>query len=231
MYPRGFARTLKSLLKKELCTLLFFLLNTGALVGWHLCIGSGAENNYSVVRKIISIVFHVVPIVTVTFLYLMKKIENQLFTWLLGISRGYLLYDIPMMYLFPGMEDSVWSNILYTLHHIVFFTITYFSSKYAKYIAMGLLSEISNIPLNYVLVFQDDVVVSNTLLFKLMCIALLLSYFLFRVVNFCVLEVWMMQKYRRGKATMLEAVLLLPLCCMNFYWFFRLIEGAIKKLS
>ncbi len=221
--------------KREKVTILCFLLDVGVFFFYSWCLGmeySGVAYRVQAykLRKVIATFLHCVPIVGVAVLYLKKKIDTKLFALLLGISRGYLLYDTGYL-LYEVYGGVLWKDfwckhVVFMLHHLLFFVVTYYTARYADYIAMGVLAEIPTIFLNYVLAFRQDEIVNKTFFFKLFGVVAIMSYFMFRVANFCVLSWRMVQEYKNGHLKLVELMIVLLLCVMNCVWFVGLLYEA-----
>ncbi len=207
-----------------LCTLVFLLFKM------HAQKSNDPQKYLHHMRSLISLSFHVLPVLMVALLYLTKHISMRSFALLLGLSRGYMLYDIPGILWFE--DYALDARITYLLHHLFFFVITYYVPRYGDYIAKGLLSEITNVPLEYVLCYRHDPMINGTVYFRLVSAFLLGSYFILRVCNFSYLMHCMRKQYIVTREGLWEIVVFIPLCAINYYWFYLLVRKArfMKKV-
>lgn len=159
-------------------------------------------------------------------LYLLDMVS---YIWLENVFRfsiGYLLADI--IYLFDdtiNYDLSIVYTMLMIIHHIL--TINYENIIFiiddnlvvlARYIlARFFLAELALIPLNYSW-YLINTKQEKTLKFTFASSFTVISYFVFRVINFTELfyQLYMLEHY-------FYLFIGLPIGIMNYYWFYKLI--------
>ena len=141
-------------------------------------------------------------------------------------SIGYLLVDI--IYIFDenvNYDMSIVTMMLTIIHHLL--TINYENLIFvvddnlielARYVlSRSLLSEFAIIPLNYAW-YLINTKQTNSFKFNIASSITIISYFLFRIVNFTELyyELYMLEQY-------FYLGIGIPIGILNYYWFYKLI--------
>jgi len=141
-------------------------------------------------------------------------------------SIGYLLVDI--IYIFDenvNYDMSIMTTLLTIIHHLL--TINYENLIFvvddnlielARYVlSRSILSELAVIPLNYAW-YLINTKQSNSFKFNIASSITIISYFLFRIVNFTELyyELYMLEQY-------FYLGIGIPIGILNYYWFYKLI--------
>ncbi|MEM9737779.1 MAG: TLC domain-containing protein [Bacteroidota bacterium] len=170
---------------------------------------------------------HAVIAFTSALLFLTHTITSKAWDTLMNASRAYVLYDIGLMLLYPATSSSIQLDVS---HHMILFFIMLFTFRHARYIAMGLLCEITQIPFYiswYLLKWDMD----STMLFKIFAFLTLLICFIFRVCLFSYIIYRLIRDYVYDKEliTIPEILTFVPIACMNYYWFYLLVQKAIDS--
>jgi hypothetical protein len=150
-------------------------------------------------------------------------ISSNDFAALSFIPIGYCIYDTLIYY---GKSELYIKGDSFTpLHHAIFALLSYFYiEKYSQEVAIGYLAELSNPALHacyIILYFKKD---SQSILFKILSIWILISFFIFRLCGMTYL--CFRAYYSEGVH---EFIVLLILLNMNVMWFDKLINKAREQ--
>ena len=166
-------------------------------------------------------------------------LNDQSFYNLLGYSFGFVIFDTYLYYkiIRESNKDRA-LNIQMGFHHLgmclsyMYPLLNYYSivdlpNYYVPILSSIYLSEISVLPFNicYISIKEKK---TNTALFKYSSICTLISYFLFRVVNFSYINYFL---YRKNNYSY---VLFTPFVFLNYYWYYKIVKKAInveKKIN
>jgi hypothetical protein len=173
-----------------------------------------SDKDYSKLFGYINSCIHANIIYISSFLFLLNIIDFSIWIQCFDIIRGYCFYDfLLILYNNPFDYQMI-------IHHIIFFIGTYnnYIFKYPSQMAIGLLSEISNQFL-YFGWFLIKKKLDYTKLFQINAIFLLISFFIFRVLNFSYFSFFIFQH-----CDLFENILFLPITLLNYYWFYLLLR-------
>ncbi len=187
-----------------------------------------AQSQLSWASKLLALLHSSTALIIAT-LFLSKVIKLSTWAFLINITRGYLIAALVIHFFYPNTSHSFFTDLM---HHIPFFCITLYIHKYPKYIAMGFFSEAALLPMYstwYLLKWS----LQNSLSFKLFALLTLVLYLVCRVLLFTYLFWGMWKNYRdkRKGTTLLEAILILPITILNYYWFGLLLQKAYVQLA
>jgi len=142
----------------------------------------------------------------------------------LNFTMGYVLYDIGVI-----MNDkSIPNRIEVIVHHVILYMMLTLRESFFVECVFGMLSEISTIFLNTSwIMYQSGN--TNSLIFCLNKYAIIITYLIFRVVNFPVLIIYgIMNNLNLGWIFYLGAAVI---TILNFYWFVLLLRKAKSTKS
>ena len=153
-------------------------------------------------------------------LYLFNYINVNLTSFFIDLSLGYTIFDLTVILSNTQMFD--WKGTL--IHHIAMLLLLSGRELFFDEVAIGLLSEISTIFLNLSwILYQSNK--TDTKIFKIISILVLVSYFFTRVLNFPYLTYIAIIVYNLHP---IFYTMILSLTVINIYWFKLLFAKALN---
>lgn len=184
--------------------------------------GFSHKDYINLISRINSII-HTIIITNICNNFLTGKINQEIFIENLEITKAYIIYDfLILFYYFKEMN----SPYLMIIHHIVFL-ISLFSNKlnmYPYYVAEGLFSEITNIPL-YMCWFLLKIKKTKISLFLTNSVITITLFYKFRVITFTKLFLISLSEQEHN-----ESIILFIIMSLNIYWFVLLIMKFMESI-
>lgn len=175
------------------------------------------NSSYNKLTSYINSCVHAKIVYVLSFLFLINVIDVSIWKICLDITRGYCFYDT-LMVLFNDPYD--YQTLI---HHIFLFigTYSYYITLYPHQTAIALLSEITNqfLYIGWLLIKKD---LKDTIYFKINGMILLISFFLFRIINFTYLLYFLITY-----CDIYNSIIFIPITLLNYYWFYLLIQKIL----
>ena len=164
---------------------------------------------------------HAIAIFTASLLYLLGRVNLATYRKILAISIAFFMFSFLMELAYIIAVKEVHFLIMYPA--AVLLCITVYRKKYPDLIARGMLSELAT-PFMCACSLLVEKNQGGTTLYKLMFVMTLITWAIFRVVNFTMIYRTL---YKR-KASIGEYIAFTPVALMGYYWFGQLL---ISRLS
>jgi len=165
-------------------------------------------------------IIHSVLITVPCLLYLFDYISKTATSFFIDLSIGYAIYDLTIV--INNYEIFDWKGIF--IHHFAMLFLLSYRESYFDEVAKGMLSETATIFLNISwILYQSNK--TNTLLFNLNSIVVLILYFFTRVLSFPYLTFTLIINYNLN---IVIYIMSCTLSVLNIYWFKLLINKALS---
>ncbi len=178
---------------------------------------------------------HATLIVTTSAFYLIRKCSFATWEKVVYVTIGYLSYDIinytyNLYVMTPFYDIGVFRIFIELyLHHLIMMGLLLLPlKKYGKTPVVALLAEISN-PFLDICRYIHFSGQKTSQLFTVMVLCLLITFFLFRVVNFSALFAYMLIEKNKTFSRKIKYFSFL-LLSMNYYWFFLICKKVMKHI-
>lgn len=178
--------------------------------------------------NMINSIIHSSFITIFAILFLTQQISLARWRHALNITRGYFLYDILCVIIFPNVSDSSQQSFFYIFHHIFLLLAIALLTNYPRTIAIGFLSEIP-IPFLSVFWYLDQWQAYDATLYYPLGVCTLVLYFIFRVCNLTYLFISRVQIKKDNMHV--KAMTCIPILLLNYYWFYFMTKEALKILQ
>ncbi|MEM9737778.1 MAG: TLC domain-containing protein [Bacteroidota bacterium] len=204
-----------------LCIFLFFLFCH------QTCLVAPAAKQLAWANREVAIL-HAFFVSTISLLLVTDTISAVAWQLMLNVTRGFLLSDTVLMLLYPTVTSNIWLDVT---HHVILFWITLYAYKGQKNMALGLIAEITLVPL-YFSWYMLKWSMQGSTLFIIVAIITLLSYFFLRigVFSYLLVKLWKQYINQENGIGILQLIIFFPIILMNYLWFYRLLQHAFRFL-
>lgn len=181
------------------------------------------------VSQTLSNIGHAVYISGLSICYLRGWISEQTWYSCSGFSCGYALYDLYLTFKINRYKDMLFHHSLMVIAYwypiMCNFNILAPIDYFPRFLSQVYLCEISTIPLSISFSLYK-LNKTHTNLFKISSVVTLLTYFPLRVCNFTYLVYYL---YKKENWLLLK--FLIPFTGLNYYWFYKLCDKAMKTIK
>ena len=183
------------------------------------------NNHINFVSQLVSIL-HTSIIIPISILYLTEFIDVDYLVKYSNYTIAFSIYDSVLVFYYRNTVFKNWKEVI--LHHIIMLFIVLHIHLYPYEISLGLISEITNIPLYYCWYLiktkhdkQKNIMTWN---FKVSSIILLILFTLFRIILFTYLSFVSLKTelpyYKKSITPCLTF--------LNYYWYYKLVQKFIN---